>query len=72
MTLSDQFETIARLECKEVLAAAHAGFKPSEAIEAMIIIAFTRGARWALQDTDQPLPEPLDPRRGEERIADNE
>lgn len=46
--LKPDFEAIARRECRELLSQVRAAFVPSEGIEAIVLVAFTRGAAWAL------------------------
>jgi hypothetical protein len=57
MTVKTQeFELVARRECAELLTKVREAFAPSEGIEAIVIIAFTRGAAWALDiDVDKTL-----------------
>lgn len=43
-----EFEAVARRECAEMLANIRAGFEPPDLIEAMVLVAFTKGAAWAL------------------------
>jgi hypothetical protein len=41
-------EVIARRECEPMLAKVRDAFRPSEGIEALVLVAFIRGAAWAL------------------------
>lgn len=53
--MADQdFEAIARRQCADVLEKVRGAFAPSDALEAVVLVAFTRGAAWALDiDTDE-------------------
>lgn len=41
-------EAIARRQCAEMLSQVREAFRPSEGIEALVLVAFVRGAAWAL------------------------
>lgn len=42
------FEKVARRECAVLLRAAAAAFSPPDALDALILAAFSQGAKWAL------------------------
>jgi hypothetical protein len=42
------FEQIARHRCADLLGKVREAFAPSEGIEAIVLVAFTKGAAWAL------------------------
>ena len=48
-TSPEEFERLARAHCASLLETARTAFQPSEGIEALIIVAFTRGAAWGLE-----------------------
>lgn len=43
-----EFERVARLMCAKELAAVREAFRPSDGIEALVLVGFARGAAWAL------------------------
>jgi hypothetical protein len=45
---AQNFEAIARERCAHLLSTVREAFRPSDAIEAIVLVAFAQGAAWAL------------------------
>lgn len=54
VSIPPELQRVAQRECAEILKVIRASYRPSEAIETILVAGFISGARWAFESTGTP------------------